>query len=40
MPRTGRWYYLDALAGQIGWQATPTGMAPTQRRRFGGLVPL
>jgi hypothetical protein len=32
-------YYLDAFAWQIGWQAPPARMAPTQRRRFGGLVP-
>jgi hypothetical protein len=38
VPRTGRRYYLDAFAGQIGWQATPAWMVSTQWRRFGGLV--
>jgi hypothetical protein len=27
---TGRRHYLDALAWQIGWQSTPTGMAPPE----------
>src|ERR1700682_6003749 len=30
VPLTGRRYYLDALAWQIGWQSTPARVAPTQ----------
>ena len=31
--------YIDTLAWQIGWQSTPTGMAPPAQRTFGGFVP-
>jgi hypothetical protein len=40
MPLTGRRHHLDALAWQIGWQSPPAWVAPTERRMFGGLVPL
>jgi hypothetical protein len=39
MPLTGWRYHLDTLAGQIGWQSTPTGMAPPAQRTFCDFVP-
>jgi hypothetical protein len=38
VPLASRRHYFDAFAWQIGWQAPPAWMAPTERRTFGAFL--